>query len=147
MHVTPWLVAGKVAACDKLECRMAARFCHVISIPTGMLVLPPNQMPSARRRLIRMAKMARGGSLRTSKYSTLHLTTCLQLSSRCSSRVGGGTAKTGWQHRALGRDLWFEMHCRARVRFFFPGIADQGHGFMPSYVYRQLYEWYHKADW
>lgn len=25
--------------------------------------------------------------------------------------------------------------------------ADQGHGFMPSYVYRQLYEWYHKADW
>ncbi|KFM25765.1 Translation initiation factor eIF-2B subunit beta, partial [Auxenochlorella protothecoides] len=26
-------------------------------------------------------------------------------------------------------------------------ITDQGHGFMPSYVYRQLYEWYHKSDW
>ncbi|KDD76812.1 Initiation factor 2 [Helicosporidium sp. ATCC 50920] len=26
-------------------------------------------------------------------------------------------------------------------------VTDQGHGFMPSYVYRQLFEWYHKADW
>ena len=27
-----------------------------------------------------------------------------------------------------------------------PPIADHGHGFMPSYVYRQLTEFYHRQD-